>query len=80
MVNETQGSPPNSGPGNDFATITRSTGASEPSDVAVTETLIANQHLAGPAEWVGAIDTTSVASADAHTPYYPGTKFGFIRK
>ena len=74
MVNQTQGSQPNSGPGNGFATITHSTCASEPSDVAVTETLMANERLAGSADCVGAIDTTSVASADGHTPYYPGTR------
>ena len=74
MVNQTQGSLPNSGAGNGFATITHSTCASEPSDVAVTEALMANQRLAGSADFVGAIDTTSVASADGHTPYYPGTR------
>ena len=74
MVNQTQGSLPNSGAGNGFATITHSTCASEPSDVAVTETLMANHRLAGSADFVGAIDTTSVASADGHTPYYPGTR------
>jgi hypothetical protein len=67
------GSLSNSGQGNDLAPITHPSGAPEPSDVAVTETFTASQHLAGPADCVGAIDTTSVAGADTHTPYYPGT-------
>lgn len=51
------------------APISRSSDASGPSDVAVTETSTASHHLACPVECVGSIDTKSTASAEAHTPY-----------
>jgi hypothetical protein len=61
------------GQANELAPISPSSDATEPTDVAVVETIIASPHLACPVEFADLIDTSSIASSNAHTPYDTST-------
>ena len=51
---------------NEIAPISRFSDASEPSNVAVTETFTGSQYLACAAGCVGSINTDSTTSSDTH--------------